>query len=205
MKNKIYLLLLATFMIGCSAEDLQKSLDGDEENKQVSTIKKESDEADGLKRHNEIRAEVFTGFELSWSNEIASDAQKYADILASNGKFEHDGAVYSNGPYGENLYASLQPSGEVATYEEAVESWYVEKDYYNHDDNSCSVDKNNTDTDTVNNLVFNTCGHYTQIVWKDTKYVGCGKAKYTAGDLKGGYVIVCKYKTQGNIVGVSPY
>ncbi len=206
MKNRIYLLLLTLFIInGCSSSDLQNSIDDalGKDDDQVSTIDQATDEANGLNRHNEIRAEVFTGSALAWSDQVAADAQSYANTLAANGKFEHDGASYSNGPYGENLYASLQPSGAIVTYEEAVESWYVEKDFYDYANNSCSVDESNTIT--VDNLEYNTCGHYTQIVWKDTNYVGCARAKYTAGDLKDGYVIVCKYKIQGNIAGNTPY
>jgi pathogenesis-related protein 1 len=201
MINKVVPFLLSILVLnGCGNSQIEELFDKDKE--PVSTIDKASDEQAGLDRHNQIRAEVFSNSPLAWSDEIAVLAQNYANKLAANGRFEHDSAKYKYS-YGENLYASKKPLNEIATYEEAVNSWYVEKDYYDYDTNSCSIDKDHKVT--VNSSSYDTCGHYTQIVWKKTSYVGCGKAQYTTGDYKGGYVIVCKYYTPGNYVGQKPY
>ncbi len=56
---------------------------------------------DALHAHNKIRAEVFDGHQLVWSDELADSAQAYANELAKSGKFEHSGWGY-----GENLYTS---------------------------------------------------------------------------------------------------
>jgi pathogenesis-related protein 1 len=68
-----------------------------------------------------------------------------------------------------------------------------EKAYYNHENNSCTEGKS--------------CGHYTQMVWKDTSKLGCAKAQYGANSrfYPNGWVIVCKYQTVGNFNGQSPY
>jgi hypothetical protein len=43
-------------------------------------------------------------------------------------------------------------------------------------------------------------GHYTQMVWKNTKEVGCGTA--SNDNL---VVLVCRYSPSGNQLGQSPY
>jgi len=44
------------------------------------------------------------------------------------------------------------------------------------------------------------CGHYTQIVWRATRDVGCAEAtdRYRQ-------VWVCEYDPPGNVVGYRPY
>jgi len=44
------------------------------------------------------------------------------------------------------------------------------------------------------------CGHYTQIVWRDTKQVGCGVARDNRRE-----IWVCNYDPPGNWVGHRPY
>lgn len=40
-------------------------------------------------------------------------------------------------------------------------------------------------------------GHFTQMVWRDTKEIGVGRAKGKSGQV----VIVANYKPRGNIFG----
>ena len=131
-------------------------------------------------RHNQIRGEVYTDSAVIWSDTVASTAQDYANYLALTGTFEHD-----NSEYGENIYMSSLNTN----YVNAIDSWYEEKVDYNYNDNSCS----------------GVCGHYTQIIWKNTTEIGCGKAIYETGDFKGGTVIVCRYNPAGNYSGERPY
>jgi pathogenesis-related protein 1 len=44
------------------------------------------------------------------------------------------------------------------------------------------------------------CGHYTQIVWRNTTEVGCGMA--TCADSE---IWVCNFRPPGNYVGQTPY
>ena len=42
-------------------------------------------------------------------------------------------------------------------------------------------------------------GHYTQMIWRDTREVGCALAGGTQED-----VLVCRYAAAGNVMGESP-
>ena len=148
----------------------------------ISTSNINNHSQDIVDIHNDIRAEVFYGYKLVWSNSIADSAQEYANYLASTGKFEHD-----NSRYGENLYAS---STQV-DYIDAIDNWYDEIYNYDYDSNSC-----------IDGYI---CGHYTQMIWRDTTEIGCGKATYKHGNFKGGTIIVCRYNPAGNYVGERPY
>ncbi len=207
---KIVLILTTIFLFGCldvKIDKLQKSVqdagdiilykdktpinDNTDELRDDTNISYSQEVLDAIKRTNEIRAEVFDGFELEWSSKIANDAQKYANELAQNGKWEHDKKEYENGPYGENLYTSTKKS----TFTDAINAWYSEKEFYTYgkigDSSTCQSGK--------------MCGHYTQLIWQNTSLFGCAKARYQSGKYKDWYLIVCKYKTPGNYYGETPY
>jgi len=132
-----------------------------------------------ISRQNEIRAEVFLGAPVVWSDVIALSAQAHADYLAQNNLFEHS----ANSPYGENLYAS----SATATYTDAVNSWYEEKVNYDLVNKTCAVGAG--------------CGHYTQLIWKDSIEVGCAKSSSASWNS----LIVCQYSPAGNMWGVTPF
>jgi pathogenesis-related protein 1 len=130
-----------------------------------------------LDLHNQYRAEVGVP-PLAWSPRLAAWAQDWADHLASSGcAFEHR----SDNPYGENLAAGPAESYGVA---EGVKAWYSEKQDY-----------------PGGPLRADTWGlHYTQMVWRSTTKVGCGKAS-----CNGNLIVVCNYDPRGNWLGQSPY
>ena len=150
--------------------------------------------ADGMQAHNTARTDVGVNESLSWSDVIALDAQTYADEIAKSGIWDHDPKNrngYENGPYGENLFtATYQPSLKRAT-----QAWIAEKADYHYgkvgDSSTCNTGK--------------VCGHYTQVIWKETLEVGCGISQYQTGAHKDWYVVVCKYKKPGNYIGHTPY
>lgn len=131
-----------------------------------------------LSRNNEIRAEVFTGSELEWNVGIAASAQEHADYLGRNNLFEH-----SSSGYGENVYASSRD----ASYVDAVNSWYSEKSDFNVNTKTCNTGEQ--------------CGHYTQLIWKDTLEVGCGKSSSATWTT----IVVCQYNPPGNYIGETPF
>jgi len=141
-----------------------------------------------LQKHNEFRARLFSDAPLSYSLELEQDAQTYANYLAKTGKFDHDPNNLKH-KYGENLYAFSKNA--LPDYNDIVQKWYDEGKYYDLNSNHCQAGK--------------LCGHYTQIVWKSTKLLGCASAQYKKGRFKNGYVTVCKYYPYGNIVGQRPY
>lgn len=158
--------------------------------------------------HNVARAKVDVP-PLEWDDELAGVADDWAEHLAStNGcimehrpskevDYEENGQSftgvgnYVNGQFiGENLYwemSSATPTVETAP-DNVVIAWESEVADYDYDSNTCAAGK--------------MCGHYTQVVWKDTTHVGCS---YRICDDLGSQVWVCNYHPAGNYVGEKPY
>jgi hypothetical protein len=134
-------------------------------------------------RHNYWREKV--GVQpLAWSNELAVVAGKWAKELARKGcEMEHSPreGKFGNG-YGENLYWC---SGMKGTPDHVVDSWASEVEFFNVSTGKCKG---------------GVCGHYTQIVWRNTTAVGCAMEK--CGDQE---IWVCNYNPPGNYVGQKPY
>jgi hypothetical protein len=124
--------------------------------------------------------------DLTWSSQIASVAQAYADKLASQGCQ----MVHSNNPnYGENL-AWFSGSSPTAAY--VANAWAGESACYTYGPFESG--------DACTAACSGGCGHYTQIVWRDTTEVGCGMAS-----CPGSEVWVCNFAPPGNYVGETPY
>lgn len=123
---------------------------------------------------------------LSWSCEVADVAQAYADELAATMNCD---LVHSGGDYGENLYWS---SGFQPTPQDVVDAWASEEPCYSYDvfPDQCSVVPGQCDV----------CGHYTQMVWRNTEVVGCAMAE--CGQAQ---VWVCNYDPPGNYLTQYPY
>ncbi len=124
-----------------------------------------------VNRTNQIRQERYSDTNVIWNDILASSAQEYANTLALNGDMKHS----SNTLYSENLAAAPH----YISYTQATDWWYKEKAYYDYDTNSCHIGKG--------------CGHYAQLIWKDTIEMGCGSAIYQAGKYLGGTIIICHY------------
>ena len=182
MKNILTLSIIAFIINSCGVtlDTTPSTSSSSSSNSSVPSIAQ--DRVDTLNRHNQIRNELFSGSNLIWSDVVEKSAQDYANTLAQNGKFEHSG-----GGYGENLYASSTNS----SMKNGLEAWYSEKPAYSYNTNSCASG--------------HICGHYTQVIWKNTTEVGCAKATYTTGRFNGGTVVVCQYNQAGNYVGEKPY
>ena len=142
--------------------------------------------------HNQVRAAVDPPANpplpsMQWSQALAAPAQAWADQCIDNdgnGFIDHNPGRSDGHPYyvGENVYAS---SGN-ATAQGAVNAWAQEADNYNYENNSCS----------------GVCGHYTQIVWRTSVDLGCGKSNCPGHDYPS--AIVCNYGPGGNN-GDQPY
>ncbi len=129
-----------------------------------------------LAAHNAVRAR-FQLPPLRWSSGIAAYAQQWANYLEAHHEFQHR----KQSKYGENLFMSR---GEAATPADVVKDWASEAKNYDYRNNSCH----------------GVCGHYTQIVWRDTQEVGCAVAR--VGDEQ---TWVCNYSPPGNYIGQRPY
>ena len=180
MKKYLLSLLFTPLFIACHAQK--------EQTVQAFLPHSISITKDYVKIHNQLREHYFQGHPLMQSNSLEQDAQNYANYLAQTGQFTHDPTNLSH-KYGENLYAFS--SNATPNLKNIIQSWYNEQQYYNYSSNQCQSGE--------------MCGHYTQIIWKTSKKVGCASAQYQKGRFQGGYVTVCKYYPYGNIVGKRPY
>lgn len=116
---------------------------------------------------------------LLWDERVAAYAQWYADQRRGDCALRH-----SFGPYGENIFWG---SGKNWQPYDAAAAWLNEKKYYDSGTNSCIGDQ--------------MCGHYTQIVWKNTKSIGCARVGCDNGQI----FMTCNYFPPGNYVGEKPY
>ncbi len=124
---------------------------------------------------------------LAWDPALAAEAAAWGGRLAASGEFEHDPGTDGEDPQGENLWAGTK--GAYAP-EEMVEGWIEEKKYFRpgrFPDNSVTGD-------------YADVGHYTQLMWRETDRVGCALARGAEEE-----VLVCRYRTAGNVVGEVPF
>ncbi|HEU0032699.1 MAG TPA: CAP domain-containing protein [Kofleriaceae bacterium] len=142
--------------------------------------------------HNEVRAAVATDTplpSLTWSPALAATAAAWVaqciDTEAPTGLVDHNPGRSDGHPYyvGENIFAS----GGTASARQAVDLWAAEKSNYDYATNTCN----------------GVCGHYTQLVWRDTREVGC--ALGNCPGLSFPSTIVCDYGPGGNVGGARPY
>jgi len=184
---------LLFMMVGCSIKESKISKSRTVESpptiSSIPMVDLTPQQKEILEAHNIRRHHYFSDSDLLYSKELEREAQRYANVLAQSGEFKHDPRNKIN-KYGENLYSHSQH--EPITIEEAIQHWYdEEKPLYNYEDGTCQ-EKHYKNGQRIS------CGHYTQVIWQETREVGCANAQYQKGDLKGGYIYVCKYKEAGN-------
>ncbi|KAJ4792697.1 hypothetical protein LUZ62_043943 [Rhynchospora pubera] len=130
-----------------------------------------------LAQHNLARKQLGIP-SLVWDEAVANYSRKYAALRQSDCKL-----IHSHGDYGENLFWG---SGDCWTVNQIVQAWFIEMKDYDYPTNTCRK----------------VCGHYTQIVWRNTKRLGC--AVVICDDDQGTFAI-CNYDPPGNYVGMWPY
>jgi pathogenesis-related protein 1 len=138
-----------------------------------------------LDHHNKVRKDVGTA-PLEWSAELAKYAQDWAnELVKRNCAFEHrpDSGPWA-GTYGENIFWG---SASGYTLLDASESWYNEIKVYKHGP--------------ISDANWPAAGHYTQMVWKNTKKVGIGIGTCKTGAI----LIVANYDPAGNYWGEKAY
>jgi len=111
---------------------------------------------------------------LTWSDELASKAQQWAN----NCVFKHSQGKL--GPFGENLAAG---SGTF-TIQDGIKAWTDEEKDYDPSNPQAS--------------------HYTQVVWKGSKQVGCAVQSCNgifASSFGAAEFYVCEYSPAGNVIG----
>lgn len=135
-----------------------------------------------LARHNVERRQAGVA-PLVWDPALADGARVYANELARLSLLRHSPKAVRPGQ-GENLWMGTRdyfhPTRMVA-------DWASERSMFRAAQfPQVSTTGNWADV-----------GHYTQIIWPDTKRVGCAISKAVQND-----VLVCRYWPAGNVMGV---
>jgi uncharacterized protein YkwD len=132
-----------------------------------------------LAAHNRARRAVGVP-DLQWSTRLSEIAQEWAGHLGREGCRMHHSGVAG---LGENL---AWAAGQRLSPAQVVAMWVDEARAFDPRDNECDAGA--------------VCGHYTQVVWRNTKFVGCGMVGCGESE-----VWVCNYSPPGNYVGERPY
>ncbi|RTZ67452.1 MAG: SCP-like extracellular [Aquificaceae bacterium] len=194
---KAILLFLSLFLIfGCSTNPPQQSIP--QEPFTPSSGGAEPVKFRGtLASHNSVRAQLGL-VPLRWSNKLARYAQQWANHQAQTQNCAMQHRPHQAGPFqqvhGENLFWASPKhwsDGKTELQEisigEVVKAWADEVVDYDYNSNSCREGEQ--------------CGHYTQIVWHETRAVGCAIA--VCPDQS--QLWVCNYDPPGNYIGEKPY
>lgn len=135
---------------------------------------------DMLRMHNSHRARHCAA-PLTIDERLNEIAQGYAEHLAATSTFEHSGNKLGSENLGENLYMQWISAGAVKVEAKAaIKSWYDEIALHNFKRPKYSA----------------ATGHFTQMVWKDTKKLGVGVALSPDGRE---VYMVTNYYPAGNI------
>jgi pathogenesis-related protein 1 len=140
------------------------------------TPSRSSDDPSGIVAAHNVRRARHCAAPLRWSAEVAVVAQRWANGLAARGCVMQ----HSSGKYGENLAMIM---GGTLSAEQVAAMWYDEVALYDFAKPGFSMQ----------------AGHFTQVVWRGTSAVGCGKASCGNGE-----IWVCNYDGPGNWEGAFP-
>ena len=134
-----------------------------------------------LAAHNAERSAVGLP-PLVWDNALAAGAASWAQEMARTGVFDHSDRHARRG-IGENIW-----SGPRGAYnpEQMVALWISDKRSF-----TPGIFPNTSRTGN-----WYDASHYTQIIWPNTKRVGCAIASNASTDY-----FVCRYSPAGNIDG----
>lgn len=126
---------------------------------------------------------------LVWDDKVAANAQAWAD----KGLFDHsqeNQRVIDGSQCGESMYWG-EP---VAVGSDAVGVWYSEIESTSPYGLATSI------LDTKDAATHRQIGHYTQVIWKSTTKLGCGKGRASLQS-KSGDLWICQYCSSGNVIG----
>lgn len=121
---------------------------------------------------------------LVWSTRLEAGAVQWARHLARTGQLEHqiEVSMDTDSP-GENLWMGTRGAWSPA---EMVQAWVEEKRDF----------RPGVFPRVSRRGGYGAVGHYTQMVWRNTRAIGCGLA--TDGDMD---YLVCRYDGPGNVMG----
>lgn len=123
---------------------------------------------------------------LAWSASLARDAREYASTLLAQGRLHHASEAARKGN-GENLWMGTAGAWNA----DAMIGMFLEERRYFRQATFPHISLTGNWKD---------AGHYSQIIWRDTREVGCA---IDTG--KGMDVLVCRYHPSGNVFGQEPF
>jgi len=131
--------------------------------------------------------------QMYYSDAIGEKAQEWANKCI----FKHSTQDFRKQPQfktGENIYKiSFYGGKPEKNWQKAIEAWFSEiKDF-----GGKSVDSFTAGPPTT--------GHFTQVVWAYSYFVGCGYASYSDAPGSVTHLHVCQYGGVGNIIGFPIY
>ncbi|KAE9619468.1 hypothetical protein Lal_00032275 [Lupinus albus] len=132
-----------------------------------------------LHAHNWVRSK-YNLPTLTWDTKLENFASSYLMV-----RYEDCKMIHSSSDYGENLFWGKKLHWKPS---DAVYYWYYEYNWYDLNTLKCSPEK--------------ICGHFTQMVWKDSTRVGC--ALQHCNDRNLGMLIACEYDPPGNYPNENP-
>lgn len=135
-----------------------------------------------LKKHNQER-QLYHYNALSWSEKLAKDARSWAESLSRQNRFEHAFAELRQKDQGENLWMG---TAGYFSHSAMVQMWLDEK----------RLVKDGVFPNVTNGRNWAEVGHYTQIIWPQTREVGCALARGAVNEF-----LVCRYLPAGNVIG----
>ncbi|MEE4153986.1 MAG: CAP domain-containing protein [Erythrobacter sp.] len=146
-----------------------------------ATAQGERHEEGWLAAHNAARGQ-FGAVPLEWDENLAAEARAWAQRLARENTLRHSSQIERRSR-GENLWmgtrGAYSPAAMIAAFTDEARH-FTPGAFPN-------VSRTGNWADV---------GHYTQIVWPDTRKVGCALASNRAFD-----VLVCRYWPAGNVWG----
>lgn len=138
-------------------------------------------ERDFLTAHNLARVDA-GATPLVWSEQLERDAQDWAEHLAASDRYDHAPPERRKGQ-GENLWRG--PRDRWSPWE--MVGFFVEEKRHFREGEFPNVSRTGQWSDV---------GHYTQVIWPQTREVGCAIARTRTDE-----VLVCRYWPAGNVWG----
>jgi hypothetical protein len=132
-------------------------------------------------RHNAER-EALGLAPLGWNHALRRDALAWAESLAARGAFQHDPDLRAHGQ-GENLWMGERDRFAPS---QMIDLFLAERRKF----------RPGTFPDISRTGQWKDVGHYTQMIWPDTREVGCATAVHRRHE-----VLVCRYWPAGNVIG----
>lgn len=123
---------------------------------------------------------------LKWNRALEREAKQWGHELARRGRLEHADQRTRNST-GENLWMGTRGQWDALA---GIDMMIDEKKHYRHG-KFPQISQTGKWADVA---------HYTQIVWRDTKEVGCSVVNDRGWD-----VLVCRYWPAGNVWGQKAY